>query len=163
MRHHKAGFTLVELVVAFLILTVGVVAILELVGQSALNARYAQDKTTATTLAQQKLEELLAQPNLEVGETEGDFGDRYPQFRWRAQVSEVATNTSSLIANPSSLPLLRLSVVVEWRYRRRGQSVQLETLQSAFPLLHPQEAAMQQTEDMLPTVPGALPMGGEGQ
>lgn len=163
MRHRQAGFTLVELVVAFLILTIGIVAILELVGQSALNARYAQDKTTATMLAQQKLEELLAQQNLEVGEMEGDFGDRYPQFRWRAQVSEVITNTSSLTFNPSSPPLLRLTVIVEWRDRRQVQSAQLDTLQSPVPLLHPQEAAMQQETTMPQIAPGASPMGGERQ
>lgn len=138
----RKGFTLVELVVAFVILIVGVAAILELVSQSALNARYAKDKTTATVLAQQKLEELLAQTDLTTGETEGDFGDAYPQFRWRAQVSEVGNETSD-----SGTTLLRIAVVVEWRDRGQTRSVQIETLKSSVSLLHPQEASTQQQSE----------------
>lgn len=136
----RRGFTLVELVVAFLILTIGVVAILELVSQSALNARYAKDRTTAVTLAQQKLEELMAQPDLAAGEMEGDFGDAYPQFRWRAQVKEVSDTALSEMG----IALRHITVVVEWRDRGQIRSVQLETLQSNAPLLHPKEAAAPQ-------------------
>ncbi|MFA0742077.1 MAG: hypothetical protein DFNUSKGM_002197 [Candidatus Fervidibacter sacchari] len=135
------GFTLVELVVAFLILVIGVTAILELVSQSALNARYAKDKTTATVLAQQKLEELLAQPDLAPGETEGDFGDAYPQFRWRAQISEVGGSTVSTEGETS---MLHIVVIVEWQDRGQIRSVQLETLQAPVTVLHPQEATLQQ-------------------
>ena len=167
ITHHasriRRGFTLVELVVAFLILVIGVTAILELVSQSALNARYAKDKTTATVLAQQKLEELLAQPDLAPGETEGDFGDAYTQFRWRAQISEVGGSTVSTEGETS---LLRIVVIVEWQDRGQIRSVQLETLQTPVPLLHPQEVTLQQPmsgfegfSDM-----GGFPMqGGAGQ
>ena len=135
------GFTLVELVVAFLILVIGVTAILELVSQSALNARYAKDKTTATVLAQQKLEELLAQTDLAPGEIEGDFGDAYPQFRWRAQISEVGGSTVSTEGETS---MLHIVVIVEWQDRGQIRSVQLETLQAPVTVLHPQEATLQQ-------------------
>lgn len=140
MRNPRSGFTLVELVVSFVILTVGIVAILELVGQSALNARYAKDKTTATVLAQQKLEEITMQPDSYLGEVEGNFGNQYPQFRWRAQVSEVTTNTQSSMTNVQSQTLWQITVIVEWRDRGRLESVELDTLQSSVPVLHPQEA-----------------------
>ncbi len=157
----QGGFTLVELVVAFLILVIGVTAILELVSQSALNARYAKDKTTATVLAQQKLEELLAQQELTAGEMEGDFGDAYPQFRWKAQVSEVGGETSETRAG-----LLQIVVVVEWQDRGQTRSVQLETLQSSVPLLHPQEAMTQQATTAaggFPNIGGFPAQGGVGQ
>lgn len=137
----KNGFTLVELVVAFLILVIGVTAILELVSQSALNARYAKDRTTATTLAQQKLEELLSDSELTIGEVEGDFGDAYPQFRWRAQINEVGNVSSETGTN-----LLHITVTVEWMDRGQPRSVQVETLKASVPLLHPQEATTQQVE-----------------
>ncbi len=152
--HRQAGFTLVELVVAFLILTIGMVAILELVSQSALNARYAKDRTIATTLAQQKLEELLSQTDLTTGEMEGDFGDAYPQFRWRAQVTDVS---DSLLAE-MGVSLRQIVVVVEWSDRRRVHSVQLETMQASVPLLHPQEATMQQAGSDLSGMQG-MPQG----
>jgi len=157
--HIREGFTLVELVVAFLILVIGVTAILELVSQSALNARYAKDKTTATVLAQQKLEELLSEQDLTPGEFEGDFGDAYPQFRWRAQVDEVGDGDSETGTN-----LLRITVAVEWVDRGQVRSVQLETLQSSVPLLHPQEAATQQAASTFGNFSGSggLPASGGG-
>ncbi len=161
LKGKQKGFTLVELVVAFVILVVGVAAVLELVSQSALNARYAKDKTTATVLAQQKIEELLAQPDLTVGETEGDFGNAYPQFRWRAQVSEVGNELSD-----SGVTLFRIVVVVEWRDRGQTRSVQIETLKSSVPLMHPQEASTQQqavNTEGLTEMENFSPQGGAGQ
>ncbi|MCS7263474.1 MAG: prepilin-type N-terminal cleavage/methylation domain-containing protein [Armatimonadetes bacterium] len=161
LSSHKKGFTLVELVVAFVILVVGVAAVLELVSQSALNARYAKDKTTATVLAQQKMEELLAQPDLTSVETEGDFGDAYPQFRWRAQISEVSGELSDLGVN-----LFRIVVAVEWRDRGQVRSVQLETLKSSVPIVQPQVAtSQQQTGNMagLAGMEGLATQGGMGR
>ncbi len=163
IAHSRKGFTLVELVVAFLILVIGVTAILELVSQSALNARYAKDKTTATVLAQQKLEELLSESELTTGEVEGDFGDAYPQFRWRAQINEVSNAGLETGTN-----LLHITVTVEWMDRGQLRSVQVETLKASVPLLHPQEAPtqqMQQVEDAFGDFSGidAFPTQGSGR
>ncbi|MFA0732568.1 MAG: hypothetical protein LKKZDAJK_000721 [Candidatus Fervidibacter sp.] len=145
MRLRTAGFTLVELVIAFVLLAMGIVAILELVGQSALNARLARNRTQAALLAQQRMEELLSQPDLQPGVSEGDFGDRFPQFRWRTQVEQVSGST-----DPSQTPLYRLTVVVEWQEGTRTQSVQLDTLWSPVPLIPPQSTA----NALLPTLQG---------
>ena len=132
MRLRTAGFTLVELVIAFVLLAIGIVAILELVGQSALNARLARNRTQAALLAQQRMEELLSQPDLQPGISEGNFGDRFPQFRWRTQVEQVSGS-----ADPAQVPLYRLTVVVEWQEGTRTQSVQLDTLWTPVPLTPP--------------------------
>jgi len=132
MRLRTAGFTLVELVIAFVLLAIGIVAILELVGQSALNARLARNRTQAALLAQQRMEELLSQPDLQPGISEGNFGDRFPQFRWRAQIEQVSGS-----ADPAQAPLYRLTVVVEWQEGTRPQSVQLDTLWTPVPLTPP--------------------------
>ncbi len=132
MRLRTAGFTLVELVIAFVLLAIGIVAILELVGQSALNARLARNRTQAALLAQQRMEELLSQPDLQPGISEGNFGDRFPQFRWRAQIEQVSGS-----ADQSQAPLYRLTVVVEWQEGTRPQSVQLDTLWTPVPLTPP--------------------------
>jgi general secretion pathway protein I len=132
MRLRTAGFTLVELVIAFVLLAIGIVAILELVGQSALNARLARNRTQAALLAQQRMEELLSQPDLQPGISEGNFGDRFPQFRWRAQIEQVSGS-----ADPAQAPLYRLTVVVEWQEGTRTQSVQLDTLWTPVPLTPP--------------------------
>jgi len=147
VRLRTAGFTLVELVIAFVLLAIGIVAILGLVGQSALNARLARNRTQAALLAQQRMEELLSQPDLQPGISEGDFGDRFPQFRWRAQVEQVSEST-----DPSQTPLYRLTVIVEWQEGARPQSVQLDTLWSPVPLTPP--IAPRGTGASLPTPQG---------
>jgi len=136
MRLRTGGFTLMELVIAFVLLAVGIVAILELVGQTTLNARLARDRTKAALLAQQRMEELLSQPDLQPGISEGDFGDRFPQFRWRTQIEPVSGS-----ADPAQTPLYRLTVIVEWQERTRQQSVQLDTLWTPLPLAPPPAAS----------------------
>jgi hypothetical protein len=78
------------------------------------------------------MEELLSQPDLQPGILGGDFGDRFPQFRWRAQVEQVSGS-----ADQSQAPLYRLTVVVEWQEGTRTQSVQLDTLWTPVPLTPP--------------------------
>jgi general secretion pathway protein I len=150
MRLRTAGFTLVELVIAFVLLAIGIVAILELVGQSALNARLARNRTQAALLAQQRMEELLSQPDLQPGISEGNFGDRFPQFRWRAQIEQVSGS-----ADPAQAPLYRLTVVVEWQEGTRTQSVQLDTLWTPVPLTPPVVTSGMGASP--PQITGALP------
>jgi Tfp pilus assembly protein PilN len=97
-----------------------------------LNARLARNRTQAALLAQQRMEELLSQPDLQLSISEGDFGDRFPQFRWRAQIEQVSGS-----ADQSQAPLYRLTVVVEWQEGTRPQSVQLDTLWKPVPLTPP--------------------------
>lgn len=67
--HNRRGFTLVEMLVAILLMSVGVIATLSMVS-TAMNANsHANRLTTKTSLAQQMLEDLLSQQGLPVPAT----------------------------------------------------------------------------------------------
>lgn len=83
------GFTLLEAVVALLIVSLGMIAVMTQLGQFASSASYLQDKTLASWIASNRLTELSLQPSWpELGESEDDveFADR--DWHYRVEVSE---------------------------------------------------------------------------
>lgn len=74
VRPGQAGFTLVEVLVALMVLSIAVVAALQLFGGGLRLARAAVDHQEATLLASEKLSELALE-DLEEGATEGTEGE----------------------------------------------------------------------------------------
>jgi len=60
VNRKNSGFTLVELLVAIVILSVGLLGMATLTGSIIRNNKLSNDLTTATTLAQDKLEDIRA-------------------------------------------------------------------------------------------------------
>ena len=81
-RKRRAGFTLMEVMLALVILGVGLTAITQSVmmvmRSSGLTARYTQ----ATILAQNKMEEVLARAEPPKSEEKGEFED-HPGMAWK--------------------------------------------------------------------------------
>lgn len=98
------GFTLIEMVVATILLAIGVVAALQCMAASSRTCGVANEYATAALLAQQHLAEVEAQADtLTGGEQQGEFGDAYPGFTWRQAVE------------PTDLPaVVRLTLTIEW-------------------------------------------------
>jgi general secretion pathway protein I len=96
----RAGFTLLEVMVALAILAGALMAVAELSGGALRNFGYARDLTDATLLARAKLAEL--EERLEdsgfrdADETlDGDFADMgRPDVRWKAEVLRPTTKLS---------------------------------------------------------------------
>jgi general secretion pathway protein I len=119
-----AGFTLVEVLVALVILATAVVAVLQLFGGGLRLARSAGDHTGATVLASAKLGELPAGP-LEEGSIEGDAGP----YRWTRRVVLAPDLLPPVQGTPDAprLRLARVSVEVRWGRERR---LELTTLRA---------------------------------
>lgn len=83
----RRGFSLLEVLIAVVVLGVGVVGILQSITSALTSSRRAEQLTTAVFLAGGLLEELRAQGQvaLEPAEKEGDFGDAFAHYRWRRQ------------------------------------------------------------------------------
>ncbi|HIE50795.1 MAG TPA: prepilin-type N-terminal cleavage/methylation domain-containing protein [Armatimonadetes bacterium] len=113
---HSKGFTLLELIVALAIMTLGLVGVLHALSAALVASRTAEDYTTAAMLAQQKLEELLLLPEPEVGEDAGDFGELFPRFQWESTVEETELEN-----------YYHLSVTVSWQTGRRVRQYTAET------------------------------------
>ncbi len=88
----RAGFTLLEVMVALAVLAVGLMALADLSGSALRNHGYARDLSRATLLARGKIAQLEEQYDdsgfKDFDETqEGDFGDEgHPEMRWKAEL-----------------------------------------------------------------------------
>lgn len=81
----EAGFTLVEVMIAFAVTAAAVAAVIEILGDGVLRTGAAADLTQATLAAQSLLESAGRDHPLEPGTTEG----RTPEgLSWRLEVGE---------------------------------------------------------------------------
>jgi general secretion pathway protein I len=123
-RQDDEGFTLLEVLVAFVILATTVVVALQLFGGGLRLARVAGDHADAVRLADLKLADLEPGP-LREGVTEGTDGP----FRWTLRVT-LDPSLLPIDANtPGAVPirLARVNVEVRWGQSRRVELVTLRT------------------------------------
>ncbi len=83
--NRRRGFTLVEMIVAAVLLVVGVAASLACISGATRTTRVAAEYSQAAFLAQQRLAEIntdaAQQGQITAGEQQGNF-DQYPGFSW---------------------------------------------------------------------------------
>ena len=82
------GFTLLEVMIALVIIATSFVVLLHNRNQSIVMADYARHITEASLLSSQKISEIEQEGFPEVGEDTGDFGEDFPGYQWHSQVSE---------------------------------------------------------------------------
>ena len=124
-RRRQAGFTLIEMVVAIVLLALGVVGALACISSATRSTSISSEYTTAALLAQQKLAEVEAQPDqIQGGEQSGDFGEEYSNFSWRQNIE------SSNIAS-----LMRVTLSIEWKSGASQRQAQFVT----YVLIPPEE------------------------
>lgn len=112
----KAGFTLLEVIVALTILAAGIAGIIALLTGSLRLSGSARDLSDASIYASQRLEEALLSPVAAPGEESGRFGERY---RW--------TVRTSLAPDDPDVPFrtVRIEVRVAWDDGQDERSVTL--------------------------------------
>ncbi len=78
------GFTLIEVIVATVLLALGLIGALMAFSLAARATGAARTDTLVPLLAEQKLSGVKALPRdeLQAGTYEGDFGDEHPGYRW---------------------------------------------------------------------------------
>jgi prepilin-type N-terminal cleavage/methylation domain-containing protein len=118
-----AGFSLIEVMIALLVLGIGLVGITHGITTALSASKESELQTTAALLAAGQMEILRAEGYLVTGVTEGDGGSELPLYRWRQTV-----------ANSSVEGLHEVEVVVE--HAKTGQAIyELRTLIFDPPLL----------------------------
>ncbi len=125
-RRTERGFTLIEVLVAFLIAALAIAAIVHVTTSATVLAREAGRYDEAIARAQSHLAELSAAPLVE-GDRQGDDGDAY---HWRVRIAAAGRVHTS--GNPGAIPagsvtLYRLSVVVSWTEDGRRHAVRLDS------------------------------------
>lgn len=125
----QRGFTLLELLVAFVILSVTVATLLQTFGQSLRNTALAEEYTLATLHAQSVLAGVGIDPPLIEGRYQGDFDDG---FEWRVDIGAYIDPDAPADIEPAgfAVTLYRVEVGVGWA--DDGREVVLETLRLAW-------------------------------
>jgi general secretion pathway protein I len=125
-RGDKApGFTLIEVVVAMAILSIGLVVIIELFGGGLRLGRVSGEYTKAAGYARIKLEEITLAKTLEAGVQEGEFDK---DFHWLVEVQKVDLLPPG--KDPTYHPpvaLYRVRIDVLWRSGTKDRVASLES------------------------------------
>ncbi|MCZ6453370.1 MAG: type II secretion system protein [Alphaproteobacteria bacterium] len=127
MTRNNRGFTLIEIVVALLVLAIASTVIFEGFSVGFRNARTADDFTQAVLIAQAKLAPTGVSEPLSTGVTSGREQDKYA---WTVTIdrAEVAPGDS---ATPNQLQPFFVAVDVVWSDGGTERTVSLSTLRLA--------------------------------
>jgi len=108
MRPRQSGFSLLEILVAFVILSLSLGVIMRLFSTSLRNIATAEHSTHAVVVAESALASLGVDTPLTEGGASGDDGQGY---RWEAQVSRYV-DTAAVLENPAAPVLYQIDLSV---------------------------------------------------
>lgn len=131
-RQAQAGYTLIEIIVAFAILALGLTLLLGTLSGATRQVRQAGDAGRAALHAQSLLAEFGELP--QVGARAGELENG--RYRWRLDVApwnDPAPRSGPPRIDPAAARLLRLQLQVEWGEGGPRQRVQLSSLRLVVP------------------------------
>ena len=117
-RSRRIGFTLVEVLVATVLLALGLLGGLAAFSMATRASAASTNDTVIPLLAQAKLAEVQAVPRdeLATGTTQGDFGDAYPGCRWELTIHP-----------PDELHVVRVDLTIQARQSGRQRETTFST------------------------------------
>lgn len=119
------GFTLIEALVAFVVLALGLQAALHVFSGNRRQAEFAQSQRTATMLAQSTLDSVGAEIPLQRGTRAGDLNGG---FRWQVAVDEYVDPADG---RPVNIAAYNVAVSVSWGRAAPNETITLRTLRLA--------------------------------
>jgi general secretion pathway protein I len=127
-RSQQQGFTLLEVLVAFVVFVLVFSAVLEAMGMAMRNTRRSAEVSEAALWAQSKLDSIGSVEELDEGSDSGRFSDRYD---WQLEVKkyEIARD-DGLSADSFPVELYRVDLTVSWGDRNRRNEQHFTTLRS---------------------------------
>ncbi len=139
-RRRTSGFTLLEVLVALVILSISVGVIMNVFSGGIRAVRTTRDYNRAVFLAQGKMEELLLKKFTEETTDSGTF-EEFPGFAWEMAVTEFQlpmTEEEQLAAEAESelapqLKTYQITLHVTWAVGSRTRSFTLDTLRAVAP------------------------------
>lgn len=126
----QRGYSLIEIVAAFVVLALGMAIAMQSVTAALRQARNAADQTEAALLAQSLLDAAGVGKRLEAGEESGEYDDR---FEWTLRVAPYELEEFDVLGgmSPVAVELMRLELEVRWAEGRR--SARFATLRALTP------------------------------
>ena len=112
----NGGFTLIEMVVAAILLAIGATAALNCITTATRSTSRAKEYSTAALLSQRKFGELESNPmNISTGDQSGDFGNDYPGWSFDQNVETSDLNGA-----------LRVTMTIKWPAGGSAQFISFE-------------------------------------
>jgi len=128
----ERGFTLIEVMVAFAILGVGLTVIIELFSGGLRLGRASVEYTKAVNYARMKMEEIAVKPSVEEGTGEGESDDK--AFRWQVGVKKIdLLSIDKSIDYKPPIELFQVKVDVFWKSGSKEKSTTVESLKAVKP------------------------------
>jgi general secretion pathway protein I len=133
--HHRRvasrGFTLLEVMLAFVVFALSFAVVLEIMAGSVAGIRRASDDTQVALLAQSLMDRVGLEFPLEEGRHDGEEMDR---FRWQLDIFYYDPGAESAytleLAELSGVVLYRVMLDIEWEAGRRVRHAQFSTVRS---------------------------------
>jgi general secretion pathway protein I len=151
MPRRQGGFTLIEMIAAFVIFALGFSILLTTLSDAIRTTRQAQQATQAALYAQSLLDIQGIGVPLKEGSSSGDFDDTYHWqlnvVRFQPQIAAGSTMAPAM-ATPGQPELFQLELMVNWGNQYLQHHARFVTLRSMMP---PKPGANQ--------APSALPPG----
>ena len=83
------GFTLLEVVIAMGLIAIALVTVIQLHSHNITLQTETKLISTVNFLASERFAEVQAEPDLQAGSSDGDFGEDYPVYRYKQDVESV--------------------------------------------------------------------------
>ncbi|MDX2418310.1 MAG: prepilin-type N-terminal cleavage/methylation domain-containing protein [Xanthomonadales bacterium] len=134
-RKHSGGFTLLEVMLAFVIFALSFATVLEILAGSIRSVGRASEDTEVALMAQSLMDLVGTEIPIEEGEYSGTGMDRY---QWEMGISLYDTGgqasdegmTTQELADLSGIELYRVDLYVDWETGRRQRELHFSTIHS---------------------------------
>jgi len=130
-KAHQGGFTLLEVLLAFVVFALSFAVTLEILTGAIRNTARAKQYTEASLIAQSLMDQVGLDIPLELGAVyEGDEGD----YRWEVAIFEfegsVENSRSIELTDLTEIVLLEVECLVSWGEGERERSQKFNTVKS---------------------------------
>ena len=127
----QRGFSLIEMLGAFVVFAIGFSVMMEITSSSLRNARRAADQTDAALWAQSIIDAAGVDAKIELGASSGKFDRKY---RWDMQVTEWEPPADAArFEGDAPLELYRIELVVRWGPSQNERSSKFVTVRAVQP------------------------------
>lgn len=129
MARQQGGFTLLEILAAFVIFSLSFAAVLQILSSSMRNTVRSAEFTQAALWAQTKLDAVGVDPILEEGTSRGEFDDKYS---WELDITPYEVERDGgVISDASALVLYQVDLTLTWGDDQRTRDAHFRTLRAA--------------------------------
>ncbi len=125
LKNSSFGFTLIEILVSLVILTISMVTIMQLFSGGLKSSKIAGDYTKAIFLAREKMNQLLLEEDTIAKSIEEDLDNEY---KWRAEIKPFNITNEDEYEDDDKMPVKLFEIEVSVEKKTGGRAICLKAL-----------------------------------